>query len=95
MAPVCGIINVFLNLSVSFVDLTAIRHFVSSAEMKGIANLIHSGRSLIKMMKSRGPSTLPCGTPESTLRRADIESPILTHWIIAASTPSAMTIACL
>jgi len=62
------------------VDLTAIRHFVSSAKMKGITNLIHSVRSLIKMTKSRGPSTLPCGTPESTLESADIESSILTHW---------------
>ena len=49
-------------------DLTVIRHF------KGIADLIHSGRSLTKMIKSKGPNTLPCGTPESTLQRVDIES---------------------
>jgi len=47
MAPVSGIINIFL----MFISIScAIRHFVSSAKMKGIANLIHSGRSLIKMM---------------------------------------------
>jgi len=64
---------------VSVADLTGIRHFVLSAKMKGIADLIHSGRLLMRMTKSRGPSTLPCDTPASTLHRADIESPILTH----------------
>ena len=60
-------------------DLTAIRHFVLSAKMKGAADLIQSGRSLMKMVKSKGPNTLPCGTPESTLQRVDKDSPILTH----------------
>ena len=38
------------------------RHFVLSAKMKDMADLIHSGR-LLKKTKSRGPCTLPCGTP--------------------------------
>jgi len=34
---------------------------------------------MIKMTKRKGPNTLPGGTPESTLQRFDIDSPILTH----------------
>ena len=34
------------SLSVSVLDLTAIRHFTSSTKMKIVADLIHSGRSL-------------------------------------------------
>ena len=68
------------NLSVSSADLIWHKYLVSSsAKIKGIANLIWSGKSLIKIMKSKGPSTLPWGTPDSLLHRSENESPTLTH----------------
>ena len=50
MTPVGSIID---TSRVSVVDLTAIKHFVSSVKMKGIADLIHLGRSLMKIKKVR------------------------------------------
>ena len=42
---------------VSSVNLIICIHLVSSAKIKGIAELMHSGKSLIKINK-RGPNTL-------------------------------------
>ena len=44
---------------VSSVDLIICRHLVSSAKIKGVAELMHSGKSLIKITNKRGPNTLP------------------------------------
>jgi len=44
------------NFSVSSSDLITCKHFVSSANIKGMKNWIHSGRSLIKVTNSRGPT---------------------------------------
>ena len=68
------------SLSLSLVDLIANRQLVSSANIKGIAEWIQWGRSFIKMTNKRGPRTLPCGTPDNTLQRAELDAPILTHW---------------
>ena len=38
-------------------------------------DIIHSGRSIIKIMKNRGPSTEPCGTPLLTSSSEEIEFP--------------------
>jgi len=65
------------NFSVSSGYLITCRHFVSSANIKGME---HSGRSLIKTTNSRGPKTLHCGTPERTLHKFESESPILKRW---------------
>jgi len=61
---------------VSSTDLITCKHFVSSANTKGVK---HSGRSLMKMTKSSSPRTLPWGTPERTFHCSDCESPIFTH----------------
>ena len=39
-------------------DETGLIHFVSSANSRGVAYEIESGKSLIKMIKSRGPRML-------------------------------------
>ena len=52
-------------------ELMHLANLVSSANKNGSADRILSGRSLIKLKNNSGPSTLPCGTPESTGRRSD------------------------
>ena len=42
--------------------------FVSSADILGAAARGQFGRSLIYIRNSKGPSILPCGTPQQTLR---------------------------
>ena len=44
----------------------------SSANMP-ILGLTLGGKSFMKAMKSRGPSTLPCGTPEVTGEVSDLK----------------------
>ena len=64
---------------VSAADLISHKHLVSSAKIKGIANLMCSGKSLMKITNSSGPSTLAQGTPDRTLHSFESESPTLTH----------------
>jgi hypothetical protein len=41
---------------------------ISSAKRRYLEYLITLHKSLMKMLKSRGPKTDPCGTPESTTK---------------------------
>ena len=56
-----------------------LKHFVSSANINVLDELITEGRSLINTMKSKGPSMLPCGTPDNTGKHLDRQLLIETH----------------
>ncbi len=48
----------------SSVEVMHFTNFVSSANRNGLADEIHSGRSLIKIINNSGPRMLPCRTPD-------------------------------
>ena len=55
---------------------------VSSAKSLAV-ELMFSGMSLIKKRKRLGPSTDPCGTPDSTSMESDVCPSIITHWVLS------------
>ena len=56
-----------------------LKHLVSSANINILDELIAEGRSFIYTRKSKGPSMLPCGTPDNTGRHLDKLLLIETH----------------
>ena len=50
---------------------SAVEHAVISLTV--VFSETYSGRSLINTMNNRGPSTLPCGTPDVTAVTSDDE----------------------
>ena len=52
-------------------------HLVSSAKRSGFAETRDEGKSFMKIRKSKGPNTLPWGTPEVTGRTPDC-APLIT-----------------
>ena len=56
---------------------------VSSAYREGLVSFsINSGRSLMKIMKSKGPRMLPSGTPEVTGDQLDVAPSTTTLWVL-------------
>ena len=54
----------------SSVDNICLKHFVSSANSNS-CEVMTDGKSLMNIKKSKGPSMLPCCTPEMTGRVLD------------------------
>ena len=48
-----------------------LKHLVSSANINILDELIGEERSFIYTRKSKGPSILPCGTPDNTGKHLD------------------------
>ena len=71
----------FCNRIWSSIDLIGLYTKKSSANRRIVVPALRLlGISLMKRRKSRGPSTVPCGTPESTLSSFENTPSTMTFW---------------